>query len=319
VSPVADPDALLRSLAVEANAEARAADAKFRDATVHARRSGHALIRAQTALLAIEGHEHWRTWVKKNFKKSYRTARYYMQLARMPAKQWQRVATLPLRDALQAITAGTQEKSVEHYTPKEYLDAARQVFGGTIDLDPASCADANRFVRATAFFTKEDDGLSQEWWGNVFLNHPYDGTPLWIEKALREYRDGRTTAVIIVLNGRTAVSSSFRFNDVDHLRCYPNKPLKFRGPGGEASRGKADFSALFYLGNEVDAFERAFEVFGQVQGGRLAWQRGVSAIRRPRGNANAPPSQPATVKASACRDMPLACPSHAKRLARAAR
>ena len=41
-----------------------------------------------------------------------------------------------------------------------------------IDLDPASCAKANKVVNATKYFCKRQDGLRQEWRGRVFLNPP---------------------------------------------------------------------------------------------------------------------------------------------------
>lgn len=52
----------------------------------------------------------------------------------------------------------------EWYTPDEWIDAARKVMGG-IDLDPASTVEANRVIKAKAFFALDDDGLKQKWSG----------------------------------------------------------------------------------------------------------------------------------------------------------
>src|SRR5262249_52907862 len=61
-------------------------------------------------------------------------------------------------------TQGTGEN--EWYTPGEFIESARSVMG-SIDLDPATSALAQEVVRATRFFTKDDDGLTKEWCGNV--------------------------------------------------------------------------------------------------------------------------------------------------------
>ena len=62
--------------------------------------------------------------------------------------------------------------SVEHYTPVDIVEAAREALGGVIDLDPASNAFANEVVRAKRYFDAEANGLTAAWRGKVFLNPP---------------------------------------------------------------------------------------------------------------------------------------------------
>src|SRR5262249_31538221 len=58
-------------------------------------------------------------------------------------------------------------QSTEWFTPAAYLEAAREVLGA-IDLDPASCPQAQEAVRAAHYFTAADDGLSRPWHGRVW-------------------------------------------------------------------------------------------------------------------------------------------------------
>ncbi len=64
------------------------------------------------------------------------------------------------------------ESGFEYYTPPIWTEAARALMGH-IDLDPASCEIANQTVKAKAYFTKQNDGLSQPWHGHVWMNHPF--------------------------------------------------------------------------------------------------------------------------------------------------
>jgi DNA N-6-adenine-methyltransferase Dam len=92
---------------------------------------------------------------------------------------------------------GTGEN--EWYTPKEYIDAACDVLG-SIDLDPASSALAQRTVRATAYFTIDDDGLTKEWRGRVWLNPPYTQPEIagFIAKLIAEHYAGRVIEAIVL-------------------------------------------------------------------------------------------------------------------------
>jgi hypothetical protein len=99
-------------------------------------------------------------------------------------------------------TFGTGEN--EWYTPAEYIEAARTVLG-TIDLDPASSAQAQRVVRADKYFTREDDGLAHPWHGRVWLNPPY-AQPLmssFVSKMIAELKAGNVISAIMLTHKAT--------------------------------------------------------------------------------------------------------------------
>ena len=101
----------------------------------------------------------------------------------------------------QTLQALHSSESQNHGTPPEYIEAARRVLG-TIDLDPASSALFNELTKAKRFFTKEDDGLAQDWSGTVLLNPPGDKEgklpKLFWAKLMSEYCAGRVTSAIFI-------------------------------------------------------------------------------------------------------------------------
>lgn len=104
------------------------------------------------------------------------------------------------RDIIQTAKAGDPRRvlnhvgEVEHYTPAYLTDAAREVMGG-IDLDPASNDTAQAWIRARAYYTKDDDGLAREWRGRVWINPPFRSglISLFATKMCEEIDAGRVT------------------------------------------------------------------------------------------------------------------------------
>lgn len=83
-------------------------------------------------------------------------------------------------------------------TPQSFFDQLNEEFKFT--LDP--CAAPNN-AKCDQYFTKEDDGLTKDWTGEVvFMNPPY-GRPIgqWVKKAFEESVKGAT--VVCLLPART--------------------------------------------------------------------------------------------------------------------
>ncbi len=74
---------------------------------------------------------------------------------------------------------------------------------GPFDLDPCATPDNAKCAR---YFTREDDGLSQQWTGRVFMNPPYGKSAgAWIRKAWEAAQNGAELVVCLVPS-RTGVS-----------------------------------------------------------------------------------------------------------------
>jgi ParB family chromosome partitioning protein len=152
----------------------------------------------------------------------------------------------------------------EWWTPEPFLVPVREVFGGVIDLDPASCAEAQEIVRATRYLTKDDDGLRHEWYGNVYLNSPYS-PPLieyFVDKLITEFRAGRTTAAIMLTHNYTDVGWFHRAEAEAALLCFTSGRVKFLRANEVANPTQGQ--AFFYFGSEIEAFKRAFGRIGFI-------------------------------------------------------
>ena len=146
----------------------------------------------------------------------------------------------------------------ERYTPKEYIDAAREVLG-TIDLDPASSELANETVKATKFFTAEDDGLTHEWFGNIWLNPPYakDLLPLFAEK----FANSNFNQAIVLVHNATETRWFLNFIRKASAIVFPTGRVDCKTLG-ENNNAPLQGSAVIYSGDNVSKFLDVFSKFG---------------------------------------------------------
>jgi DNA N-6-adenine-methyltransferase (Dam)/T5orf172 domain len=160
----------------------------------------------------------------------------------------------------------TSAVSEDWYTPAIYIAAVREVFGGTIDLDPASCQEANNTVQAENIYTAEVDGLRHRWNGNVFLNPPWGRTgrtkKAFVTRAIHAYKSGEIVQAILALNSNATTSAWFE-PLFEYPICFPNHRVAHRGPGGAGGAPNSG-TVFIYLGLAVARFAEIFSEFGRV-------------------------------------------------------
>lgn len=151
--------------------------------------------------------------------------------------------------------------SPDWWTPAKYMRAVREVMGG-IDLDPASCEQANETVKAEAYYTEEDDGLNQIWFGRVFLNPPYgkEGPP-FIEKFYIEYGSAVTEGIVLV-NSRST-DADWYGPLFEGVMCFTDHRIDFDTPNRKAA-GSTHGSCFIYFGPNEEKFAEVFAEFGNI-------------------------------------------------------
>ena len=152
----------------------------------------------------------------------------------------------------------------EWYTPEAYIQAAREVLR-RIDLDPASSEEANTVVGATAYFSAEDDGLSLEWRGNVWMNPPYASGLIgkFADKLVEHFASGDVTAAIVLVNNATDTAWFHTLASVASCICFTRGRVRFWSSDGKVG-APLQGQAIIYLGKDAFSFRREFKRFGII-------------------------------------------------------
>lgn len=163
------------------------------------------------------------------------------------------------------VHVGENSGNEEWYTPEKYINAARAVLG-SIDLDPASCDEAQKVVKAKTFYSQEDDGLIQPWFGNVWMNPPYSGgkVDLFIKRLIEFYQQNEVIGAIVLTNNATDTEWFHLITEVSAAICLVAGRIKFHTANSDDSSTPSQGQLFFYLGDNADKFNEVFSSFGTV-------------------------------------------------------
>ena len=164
---------------------------------------------------------------------------------------------------------GDSDSPVEWYTPPEFIEMARTVLKN-IDLDPASNDLAQTWIKASTYYTAEEDGMIQPWFGRVWCNPPYGKNqpkgrkaPDWLEKALSCYENGEIEGAILLFNRGEAGRYKQQLKRVNAI-CEVNKRITFLDARGHKQNSPRHHNDFLYLGKDVERFKQVFRAIGDV-------------------------------------------------------
>ena len=153
----------------------------------------------------------------------------------------------------------------EWYTPVEYIEAVRKVLV-TIDLDPASSPVAQKNVKATRFYTIEDDGLSRDWKGRVFLNPPYsqDLIAKFVIKLADSYSSDSVSAAVLLVNNATETAWFQHISQAADYVCFPAGRIRYLDASGNPANTPLQGQVFLYFGDDGSTFVTVFSELGVV-------------------------------------------------------
>jgi ParB family chromosome partitioning protein len=143
---------------------------------------------------------------------------------------------ITIDEAYKKVTVHVSNNSgkYEWYTPPKFIEAARKTMG-TIDLDPASSEVGNNIVHATKYYTKEDNGLIHPWFGNVWMNPPYNNSLVseFTEKLIKELSNIDEACVLV--NNATETRWFQKILKCCDAICFVKGRIKFLDVNGETT------------------------------------------------------------------------------------
>lgn len=130
---------------------------------------------------------------------------------------------------------------MEWYTPSYILDRVYKVM--SIDLDP--CSPRVPTVKCKTHYSLDDDGLSRDWFGNMFINPPYGrDIKKWVSKFISEWESGHIENAILLVPVKSDTVWWRNLVTRSWCWCGINGRVKFISPSGNCSNFGTSASAL---------------------------------------------------------------------------
>ena len=159
--------------------------------------------------------------------------------------------------------AQNRNSTVEWYTPRQYVEAARSVLGA-FDLDPASSETANLIVKAEKFYTVDNDGLNKPWRGRVWLNPPFTSGLIeqFVDKLLAEINSQNVTSAIVLCDNATETNWFCKLAARATVICFTNHRINFIRDGVQEKGSPTRGQAFLLFNGDADKFVDTFQIFG---------------------------------------------------------
>ena len=157
-------------------------------------------------------------------------------------------------------------------TPKKYVDAVRECFGGSIALDPCS----NRFSIVQAeveYLLPKHDGLRESWnYATIYVNPPYGfdrehGRTIkdWLKKCEEAHRVyGAEVIALVPVATNTGHWKRYIYGKAMAISFLYDTRLRFLESGKDSGKGAPMSCAMIYWGRDFDRFSEVFLPFGAV-------------------------------------------------------
>lgn len=149
-----------------------------------------------------------------------------------------------------AVQVTSQKGNDERGTPIAFIRKLQDAIGGLFDLDPCSGAEPQPIAHTR--FTKEDNGLAQDWTGyeTVYVNPPYSDLKTWLQKVEREASRATADApelIMCLLPGNTSTKWFQNYATKAEYLCLIEGRLTFHG-----TDRNAPFASILVVFGEPD-------------------------------------------------------------------